>query len=242
MQPEKVRSGAFVEAMKGLGLEVGVVVAYGRILTREVLEGPKYGCINLHGSLLPRWRGAAPIQWSILEGDEETGVCLQQMVEALDAGDVLASESTRISREDTTQSLGERLAPMGARLLKETLGRWEERTPVPQDPGGVTLARILRKEDGRMDFGRTAWQLDCQVRGLQGWPGTWHPFQGQALKVLEARAVEGKGEAGTLLEGERVACGEGALELRKVQLPDRKPVSGKDFVNGSRLKIGDRIE
>lgn len=242
MQPTKVRSGAFPERMKALELELAVVVAYGRILTKEVLEAPKRGCINVHASLLPRWRGAAPIQWSILQDDQETGVCVQQMVEALDAGDVLAERRIRMGEGENAQSLAEKLAPMGAECLVDTIQCIDTIRPKPQDSGGITLARILTKEDGRMDFGKAARALDCQVRGLAGWPGTFVMFQGQPLKILAAKAMEGEGPVGTLLEGERVACGEGTLRLLQVQLPNRKPVGARDFLNGARLRPGDLIQ
>ena len=241
MQPEKVRSGEFPETMEALKLDLAVVVAYGRILTQQVLDAPKHGCINVHASLLPRWRGAAPIQWSILAGDKETGVSIQKMVTALDAGDVIAEARTAIHDTDDTSTLSERLSGMGAKLLAETLEQFDTWNPVSQDPAGVTLARILKKEDGLVDWGRSASEIDCQIRGLSGWPGTFCPFQGQVLKLLRARPVAGEGPPGTLLEGERVACGSGALRLEQVQLPNRGPISARDFINGARLRPGDLL-
>lgn len=245
-QPTKVRSGPFVEAMTRLGLDLAVVVAYGRILTPEVLAGPRLGCINVHASLLPRWRGAAPIQWSILAGDAETGVCCQQMAEGLDTGDVLSEVRTPIHADDTSETLSARLSELGASLVVQTLVDLPKLVPRPQDEAGVTLARILQKQDGRLDFSRSAVELDRQVRGLYGWPGTFATFRGEILKIgrvvlCEAAGTAGERVPGELLPGGRVVCGEGALELHDVQLPGRKPVSGRDFYNGARVAAGERL-
>lgn len=241
-QPEKVRSGEFPARMRTSGFDIAVVVAYGRILTKEVLDGPRLGCINVHASLLPRWRGAAPIQWSILAGDPVTGVTIQQMVEALDAGDVLSMASTPIGPRETAVQLAERLAPMGAALLVETLAQIDTLQPTPQDPTGVTLARLLSKEDGKLDWSRPAIELDRQVRGLTPWPGTFATFRGEVLRVLDAEPIAGEGPPGTLLGGAAVATGAGALRLLTVQAPGRKAVSGIDFFNGHRAHAGERFE
>ncbi len=240
-QPTKLKSGDFPPAFAALGADIGVVVAYGRILPLPILTAPRLGCINVHASLLPRWRGAAPIQWSILAGDEETGITTMQMAEGLDTGDILLQERTPIGPEETSGQLFERLAPMGAALLVRTLAELHAIAPIQQDEAGVTYASMLTKELGRLDFSRTAVELHRKVRGLSPWPGTTCEHAGQPLKVLRVRVVDGAGPSGTLLPGARVACGAGALELIEVQAPGKRAVSGVDFVNGARLDAGARL-
>lgn len=237
LQPTKLKSGDFPDQFAALGADLGVVVAYGRILPPGILWAPRRGCINVHASLLPRWRGAAPIQWSILAGDAETGITTMQMAEGLDTGDILLQRRTPIGPEETAGQLHDRLAPMGAELLVETLARLDTLVAQPQPDDGVTYAKMLDREMSTIDWTRTAEQIDRQVRGLSPWPGT----VSGSLKVLRARPVAGKGVPGTLLDGARVACGEGALELIEVQAPGKKAVSGRDWVNGARLRPGDRI-
>jgi methionyl-tRNA formyltransferase len=244
LQPTRVKTGEFPERIEALGLDVAVVVAYGRILTPRLLAAPRRGCINVHASLLPRWRGAAPIQWSVLAGDAETGVCTMQMAEGLDTGDILLCERTPIGPEETSGQLHDRLAPMGAGLLVRTLAGIDGITPQVQPEEGVTYARMLAKEDGRVDWVRSAAEIDRRVRGLSPWPGAFATFRGEPLKLLAARPVDGvQGAApGALLDGARVACGGGgALQLVEVQAPGRKPVRGVDFVHGARVAPGEAL-
>ena len=239
LQPIKVRSGEFPEQIEALALDVGVVVAYGRILTPRLLAAPRLGCINVHASLLPRWRGAAPIQWSVLAGDVETGITTMQMAAGLDTGDILLVERTPIGAWETAGELHDRLAPVGAALLVRTLAEWPPPTPQPEE--GVTLAPMLTKEMGRIDWTRSSVEIDRQVRGLSPWPGAFTTFRGDTLKVLRAVPVEGEGAPGTVLRGAIVACGAGAMELTEVQLPGRRPVRGTDFVHGSRVHVGESL-
>lgn len=243
MQPSKVRSGAFPEAYQAMDLDVGVVIAYGRILTPLLLHHPRHGCINVHGSLLPRWRGAAPIQWAVVAGDDRTGVTTMLMDEGLDTGDILLTEETPIGPEDTAGTLYERLAPMGARLLVHTLAHLAEIVPQQQDDARATSAPMLEREHGRIDWSRTAGEIDHQVRGLAPWPGTWTTFRGEVLKIVKARplAVTDAGEPGAMLAGARVRCGSGALELLEVQQAGRKVVRGVDWVNGARVAVGEAL-
>ena len=239
-QPKAVRSGAFPEWMESACADVAVVMAYGRILTPRLLAAPRLGCINVHASLLPRWRGAAPIQWSILAGDPSTGVATMQMAEGLDTGDVLYMEETPIGPEETAGELSERLSALGADLLLRTLA--ERPHPTPQDNALATHAPMLTKEHGRIDWHRPAVEIGWQVRGLSPWPGTFTTFRSEPLKILRVRPLpDVHGHAGAMLDGPIVACGEGALELLEVQLPGKKAVRGADFINGSRVKHGERL-
>jgi methionyl-tRNA formyltransferase len=242
LQPLKVKTGEFPDRIEALKLDVAVVVAYGRILTPRLLAAPRRGCVNVHGSLLPRWRGAAPIQWAVIAGDSETGITTMRMNEGLDTGDMLLREATPIGPEETAGDLHDRLSHIGARLAVRTLAELDTIVPEKQDDALMTLAPMLEKKDGRLDWTRPAIELDRRVRGLSPWPGTFAMFHGEAVKVLRARPVSGSGEPGVLLDGPVVACGSGALELVEVQAPGRRPVRGGDFLHGSRVKPGERFE
>ncbi len=243
-QPRGVRSGPFPTNYGELVLDVAVVVAYGRILTARLLAVPRLGCVNGHGSLLPRWRGAAPIQHALLAGDAVTGVTTMQMDEGLDTGDMLLSRSLQIGADETHMQLRGRLAALTAELVVETLERLEEIEPTPQPAQGVTHAHMLLKEHGLLDWSRPAKELHDQVRGLQPWPGTSCPFRDGVFKLTRARLGEGSGQPGRVIEaGKRllVACGEGALEVLEGQLPGKKAVSGRDLVNGGRIQVGEQL-
>ena len=239
-QPTKIRSGEFPAQVKALGADVAVVLAYGRILTRELLDAPRLGCVNVHASLLPRWRGAAPIQAAILAGDAETGVCTQQMQEGLDTGPVLRAIRTAIGRHETAGALHDRLMSLSAEVAVATLADLEHASPVAQDDALATWAPKIGREDGLVDWARPADDLDRRVRAMTPWPGGYVPWDGGPLKLIEVRPVAGAGRPGQILGTSPlvVACGEGALELRTVQAPGRRPVSGADFANGAHLAVG----
>lgn len=243
VQPRAVRSGPFPERFRTLGLDAAVVVAYGRILPRELLEAPRHGCVNVHASLLPRWRGAAPIQHAVLAGDAETGVCTQRMEETLDTGPIWASIRTPIGERETAGELHDRLSALAATVAVRTLELLDGGEPVPQATEGVTHAAKIEKDHGRLDLRRPAVELDRRARAMTPWPGGWIATADGPVKVLRARPVEGGGAPGTVLSTSPLvlACGEGALELGQVQLPGRRPVGGSDAANGLRLKIGDRF-
>jgi methionyl-tRNA formyltransferase len=238
-QPEKIKTGAFPEWLEGARADLGVVVAYGRILTPRHLAAPRLGCINVHASLLPRWRGAAPVQAAILAGDERTGITTMRMAEGLDTGDMLLREETVIGSEETAPELADRLAAMGARLAVETVERRPD--PVPQDHAAATWAPMLTREMAPLDWTRSAAELHRRVRALTPWPGTTTTFRGEVLKILRATVADGQGPPGSFLPGGRVACGEAALRLVEVQQAGRRAVAGEAFCNGARLMPGDRL-
>jgi methionyl-tRNA formyltransferase len=248
-QPKALKSGPFPQRLKDLQADVAVVIAYGRILTRELLEAPKHGCVNVHASLLPRWRGAAPIQWAVWAGDAETGVCTQRMEEGLDTGPVYVEKKTPIGPHETAGELHDRLSLLGAECAVETLARLHEIVPKPQDHALATHAGKIEKDMGRVDWAEPAVLLDRRIRAMTPWPGGFVPKDDGPLKLLQVRPAGGtpaateKGPPGTVLSVSPlvVACGEGALELVRVQAPGRKPVSGSDYANGLRLAPGARI-
>ena len=247
-QPTKVRTAEFAEYLQSLEADVAVVVAYGRILPRAVLEAPRSGCLNVHASLLPRWRGAAPIQWAIVHGDEETGVTLMQMDEGMDTGPILASASTRIELDDDAATLSERLSKMGAALLREQLPRYVagELEPLPQDDAAATMAPLLDKSDGRLQWNKPAKAVHDQIRGMNPWPGAHTVLGDRHIKVHRALATtldpEGArpGEVIALdPEGILVACAEGTLEIQELQESGRKRVDARSFASGRGVAVGD---
>lgn len=241
-QPRGLRRGPFPERFCALDLDVAVVVAYGRILPERVLAAPRLGCINGHASLLPRWRGAAPIERAILAGDTATGVTTMQMDAGLDTGDMLLVRQTEIGPVETAQQVRTRLADIAAALLVETLTGLNEIERVPQPGEGITHASPLVKAEGRMDWTRPAGELHNQVRALQPWPGTTSIFRGAPLKIRRVRVVEGQGAPGEVLQTRRswvVACGKGALEVQEAQLPNKKPLPGDVLANGARIEPGE---
>jgi methionyl-tRNA formyltransferase len=247
LQPAKVRDGKLAAELSTLSPDVLVVAAYGRILGPDLLTLAPHGAVNVHGSLLPRYRGAAPIQWAIAAGDRETGVSIMQMDEGLDTGDVLLQRTIEIGAADTAASLAPRLAALGGEALVEALALLERGAivPVRQDPSQATLARILEKEDGRVDFGRTAAEIGARLRGFTPWPGAFTTLDGRMLKLLEAfPAAAGEGPPGppgsaAVVPGRglAVACGGAtALLVTRVQPEGRPAQPAADFANGLRRK------
>lgn len=239
-QPRAIRSGSFPARVESLNADVGVVIAYGRILTRRLLDAPRHGCINVHASLLPRWRGAAPLQAALLAGDAETGVCTQRMVEALDEGPLYATLMTEIDPRETAGTLHDRLADLSAEAAVHTLEIIADSEPTPQ-VGEPTYIGKIDRSMGQLDWSDDARALDRRVRAMTPWPGGWVPWSGGPLKVLSARPVDGAGTPGTILVTApelTIACGDGALVLERVRAPGRKAVAGNDFANGAHLQPG----
>jgi methionyl-tRNA formyltransferase len=240
--PERVSVPEEIDRIRSLAPDFSVVVAYGQILKPEVIGVPKYGTINIHSSLLPRWRGAAPIQWAILSGDRETGVSTMLIVPKLDAGDILLQEATPIRADDTAETIHDRLSAMGARLILPTLEGMRNGTITPraQDESQVTYAKKLVKEMEQLDWGVGVGQVDLQVRGLYPWPGTRiETLEGLRIKIKKGRPAEtpATGNAGTLQEcfGRLVLkCGDGAYEILELQEEGKKTVSAGEYLNGMR--------
>jgi methionyl-tRNA formyltransferase len=246
-QPQKLKATRFHEELHPFAPDVAVVTAYGRLLPPEVLAVPARGCVNLHASLLPKYRGAAPIQWAVASGETETGVCLMLMEEGLDTGPVIARTAIPIGPGDTAGTMHDRLARLAATLLTAELPPYlrGERVPVPQDHGRATLAPPLRKEDGRLDFRLPARVLSFRVRGFSPWPGAFTVLEGKLLKILRAAEAPGGGVPGEVLSatpsGIEVACGEGTLVIEELQLEGKRPMRAQELLAGHRIRAGARL-
>lgn len=239
MQPEKLRQPEAMEQLRAWNPDLIVVAAFGQILKQDVLELPRFGCINVHASLLPRWRGAAPINAAILAGDEETGVTIMKMDVGLDTGPMLSKRSIRLTPDDTAGSVFEKLSTLGADLLLETLPDYlsGKLQPVAQPDEGMTYAPMMKKDEGKLDFTHDVHALERRVRAFNPWPGAFMDFDGTSLKVHRARVEPGNDEAGKrLIVQNQPAVGArgGILLLDEVQPAGKKPMSGKSFLAGAR--------
>lgn len=248
MQPAKLRDEAVVKQLRELEPDVIAVAAYGKILARSVLEIPKIGCINVHASVLPRLRGAAPIHWAVLNGEKTSGVTIMKMDEGMDTGDMLVREEIPLAPDETAGSLHDKLAPMGARLLVQALDGLMAGTvkPVPQDHAQATLAPKLPADLGRVDWTKSAAEVDRQIRGSTPFPGAYTFLGGKRLRVAEARIADGSGTAGSVIaaapeRGIVVACGSGAIALARVQPEGKKPQAVREFLAGHRVAAGERV-
>ena len=245
-QPNTLKNEDEQARLRELAPEVIIVVAYGKLLPKAVLDIPPHGCINVHGSLLPRWRGAAPIQWAVIAGDEMAGVTTMQMAEGLDTGDMLLTYETKVGEKETAGELFDRLAQSGAELLTQTLVKLDEITPRPQDDAQSCYAHMLDKQMAVIDWSKSAHEIDCLIRGLNPWPIALTTLSGERLKVFAAEKAAGKGEPGTVLEadpkkGLTVACGEGALKLTEIQLVGGKRMKATDFLRGHVIEVGTKL-
>lgn len=242
-QPVTLKNEEEQAKLRALAPEVIIVVAYGKLLPKAVLDIPPRGCINVHGSLLPRWRGAAPIQWSVIAGDQKAGVTTMQMAEGLDTGDMLLTYETEIGARETAGELFDRLAQAGAALLVETLEKLDSITPRPQDDSQSCYAHMLDKQMAVIDWTKSAREIDCLIRGLNPWPVALTTLAGARLKIYAAEPVPGTGKPGEVLEsdpkkGLTVACGAGALALHEVQLVGGKRMKSADFLRGHAIDKG----
>lgn len=246
-QPLKVRDEEFVETLRAYNPDVIVVVAFGQIIPLSILKMPKFGCVNIHGSLLPKYRGAAPIQWAVLDGEKETGITTILMDEGIDTGDILLKKTIKIDTDETSGSLFDKLMALGAETILETLDELEKGslTPTKQGESPTAYAKMLTKAMGLIDFTKSAKELDCFVRGMDPWPSAYTLLAGKTLKLWKVRAVEGGGKAGSVIEigkeGFTIACGEGAIEVLEVQLEGKKRMSAGDFLKGSTLNKGQEL-
>ncbi len=247
-QPRRVREQGFIATLKSLAPQVIVVAAYGQILPKDVLTLPQYGCINIHASLLPLYRGAAPINWAIIRGDKETGITIMQMDEGMDTGAILMQESVPIDPKDTAGTLADRLSTLGAKLIASalTLIAAGKLPPVAQDSSQATLAPLLKKEDGRIDWKLPAVEIHNRIRGLSPWPGAYSYLGGKLVKIIESEAASGSGEPGFLYETDRhtltAGTGDGLLRILSIQPEGKKPMTAGEFLRGHRGIAGKKFE
>jgi methionyl-tRNA formyltransferase len=230
--PVSLRAQDVQAEFTALAADVAVVVAYGLILPHAVLDAPRMGCLNVHASLLPRWRGAAPIHRAIMAGDAETGVCIMQMEAGLDTGPVLLRRAVAIGAEETTGDLHDRLAALGADLIVPALAELDALVPAPQPDVGVTYAAKIDKAEARVDWSRPAPEVDRKIRGLSPHPGAWCMIGAERVRLLRSRVVAGAGEPGTALGGFTIACGEGAVEITEVQREGKRSMPAAEALRG----------
>ena len=240
--PVSVRTDEALAEFQALNADIAVVVAYGLILPQSILDAPKKGCLNIHASLLPRWRGAAPIHRAIMAGDEEAGVCIMQMEAGLDTGPVLSRHTVSIGESETTQQLHDRLSDIGATAIVDALAQVDRLDAQPQPNDGVTYAAKIEKSEAVIDWSKPAIEVDRLVRGLSPFPGAWFEMNGTRVKVLGSTLVEHSGTAGCVLDDElTVACGEGAIRLTKLQRAGKSAQDAEQFLNGWPLPAGTQL-
>jgi methionyl-tRNA formyltransferase len=239
--PETLRIAEAQAEFTAWAADIAVVVAYGLILPQAVLDAPRLGCVNIHASLLPRWRGAAPIHRAIMAGDDETGISIMQMEAGLDTGPVLLTRTLPIGAEDTTAALHDRLSQLGAEAIVAALADFDSLTPVPQPQEGVTYAEKIDKAEAAIDWSNDAAEIDRQIRGLSPFPGAWTTHSGRRLKFLACRRAQARPDgaaAGSVIDGLTIACGTGAIEITELQ-PEGKPrMAAADFLRGTDLPAG----
>ncbi len=247
LQPEKVRSPDFINSMKALDPDVAVVVAYGQIIPRSLLDIPRHGFLNVHASLLPAYRGAAPINWALINGEPETGVTIMQLDEGMDTGDMLLKESVPVSPKDTALTLHDRLAELGARLMAQALDMLREGalTPVPQNDAEASYAPLLKKQDGRIDWTADAAQIHNRIRGMTPWPGCFTFLRGKRVKIHNAEPLQNVSPEppGQILkagpDSVLVTAGSGCLAIYELQLEGKKQMAAAEFVRGNRVVPGE---
>jgi len=239
--PETLRNAEAQAEFTAWAADIAVVVAYGLILPQAVLDAPRLGCVNIHASLLPRWRGAAPIHRAIMAGDDETGISIMQMEAGLDTGPVLLTRTLPIGAEDTTAALHDRLSQLGAEAIVAALADFDSLSPVPQPQEGVTYAEKIDKAEAAIDWSNDAAEIDRQIRGLSPFPGAWTTHSGRRLKFLACRRAQARPDgaaAGSVIDGLTIECGTGAIEITELQ-PEGKPrMAAADFLRGTDLPAG----
>ena len=247
--PEKIRDPGFLATLNDWNPQIIVVVAFGRILPATILDLAPHGCLNVHYSLLPKYRGAAPAAWTIINGEEKGGVTTMRLEQKMDAGPIYLQEEIAVAPDETTASLQDKLTPVGARLLLETIRRLKDGTLAPrtQDEAKATFAPMIKKEDGLIDWSRSAAEIECRVRGFTPWPSAYTHLRGKLIKVHRAKviATTERGNPGEIIRADGngfwVATGSGALSLEEVQLENRKRLLGVEFLKGARIGKGERL-
>jgi len=247
--PHNFKSVDDIESFEALNLDVAIVAAYGMLLPQAILDAPKFGCINIHPSLLPRWRGPSPIQYAIWKGDEQTGVSVMSLEKSMDTGPIIAQESLPINGETTFEGLNIELWKLGTNLLMSALDNLSETQELKsnsQNDEGVTYCKLLTKEHGRVDWSQLAQEIDCQIRGLNPWPGTWSlNSEGKRFKILGAKITQENSdqEVGTILNDGKVSCGNNeVLQLTQLQPENKKPMDVQTALNGGHIKEGDMFK
>ncbi len=240
--PASLKSPEEQAAFTAFNADIAVVVAYGLILPQAILDAPAHGCLNIHASLLPRWRGAAPIHRAIMAGDAETGICIMQMDAGLDTGAVLLRRATPIAPEETTAQLHDRLSNLGATLIVEALAHLDTLTPQPQPEDGVTYATKIDKSEARIDWARPAEEIDRQIRGLSPFPGAWCEHEDIRLKLLGSRVTKGTGTPGIALDDAlTISCGTDAVQITRLQKPGARAQDASEFLRGTSLPRGTQL-
>jgi methionyl-tRNA formyltransferase len=243
--PKTLRNKEVQSQVENIEADIIVVVAYGFIVPKQILESKKYGCLNIHPSRLPRFRGAAPLQRTIMAGDKETSVCIMQMDEGLDTGDIILEEIIALPEAITLLELHNKCSELGAKLLIKVLDNIDSLPRTPQIEEGITYAHKISKEEARIDWSQSAFAIDCKIRGLNPWPGTYFTYKGEQIKILKAKYEELTHEhtPGTVLSGDLiVACGHGALTLLELQRPGKKALKTHEFTMGFPIKAGEMLE
>ena len=233
--PTSLKTDADQNDFAELQADLAVVVAYGLILPQAILDAPKHGCLNIHASLLPRWRGAAPIQRAIMAGDDKTGVTIMQMEAGLDTGPMLLTRETPIGATDTANQLHDRLSDLGAAMIVEAIDNLPDLTQTPQPTEGVTYAAKIEKAEAAVDWSRDATEVSAHIRGLSPFPGAYVEVDGERIKLLNAELADGSGQPGTVLEGLTVACGSGAVRITRAQRQGKRPMNEAEFLRGYAL-------
>jgi methionyl-tRNA formyltransferase len=244
LQPQKIKTEEFYNTLKNFSPELVCVAAYGKILPKNILDLPAHGCVNVHASILPKYRGAAPINWAIIRGEKVTGITTMKMDEGMDTGDMLLKKEIPIEDEDTGETLSEKLSHIGAELLIETLNLLKEGklNPIPQDHSQATYAPMLKKEDGKIDWSKSAEEIRNLIRGALPWPGAYTMLDGKLLKIYKANISNGVGNPGEVIQSDsgilRIATGSGALDILELQMEGGKRLKADEFLRGRRVKEG----